>query len=760
VTTTTRAAWAWFAAVASGASVAYFAVTPAHPLAQTVIYLAVGSAAVAAMVAGVRRQRPEAAPAWYLLAAGVAAWVGGDLVWEVYRYALHVESPFPSWADAVYLGGYLLAGVGLVGVCRRRLPGRDAGILIDATIVAMAAAMASWVYLMAPYARDPGLSLLERGVSLAYPAADVVLLGIATRLLLTPGRRAPALQLLTVALVAQILADAAFGYLSLTGGYHDGHPVDAGWLAAYVLLGTLALHPSLKGAAASTPSRPAPLGRRRLAVLAAASLMAPAMMAVQASRGDAVDVPVFATGSALMFLLVVARLAGMAAALGETAWYDQLTRLPNRAQLLDRLEAALARAEADGGCAAVLFVDLDRFKLVNDTLGHSAGDRLLVAVAERLRRCVRTDDVVARLGGDEFVVLCPRVRGVADAVRLAERIEAVLAEPVVVNGALFFISASIGIALAQPPSEGPEALLRDADTAMYRAKQRGRSRYEVFDQAVRDATLARVSLERDLHRALTNGELEVHYQPVVCVATGRPVAVEALVRWAHPERGLLLPSEFLPVADECGLAVPLGEAVLATATRQAAAWQAALAPGTELSLSVNVSPRQLAHPEFPAHVAAAVASSGIAPGTLWLEVTEEALFDDVADAQARLRRLAAAGVRACLDDFGAGYSSLRYLRSLPVEAVKLDGSFAAGLGRDATDEAIVAAVLQMAAAVRLSVVVEGVETPAQLAVLRRLGAPMAQGRLFAHPMPAAAATDWLASHLPFARPARAVTARR
>lgn len=500
----TRAAWAGFFATGTAVSAAYFAATPRYPLVQTVVYLAVGTGALVAMAAGIARQRPEAARAWWLLTAGVAAWVGGDLAWEIYRYLLHVETPFPSWADAFYLGGYAFAWAGLAGICRRRLPRRDIGILIDATIVAVAAAMVSWVYLMAPSANDPSLSVFERAVSLAYPAADVILLGVATRLVLTPGRRPVALQLLIAALVALIAADASFGYLSLTGAYRDGHPVDAGWLAAYVLLGTLALHPSLREAAAPTPVRPPQLGRRRLAVLAAASLMAPAMMGVQAARGDAVDVPVFAGGSAVLFLLVVARLAGMATALGETAWYDQLTRLPNRAQLLHRLESALARSAADGERSAVLFVDLDRFKVVNDTLGHTAGDELLVAVAERLRRCVRGDDVVGRLGGDEFVVLCPRVRGIADAVRLAQRVEAALAEPVVVKGAPLLTSASIGVALADPGGD-PEAALRDADTAMYRAKQRGRSRVEVFDAETE--TLTRASVDQDLRRTLRHSPL-------------------------------------------------------------------------------------------------------------------------------------------------------------------------------------------------------------------------------------------------------------
>jgi EAL domain-containing protein (putative c-di-GMP-specific phosphodiesterase class I) len=287
---------------------------------------------------------------------------------------------------------------------------------------------------------------------------------------------------------------------------------------------------------------------------------------------------------------------------------------------------------------------------------------------------------------------------------------------------------------------------------MYRAKQRGRSRYEVFDGSARAETLARVAIERDLHRAVDAGELEVHFQPVVCVGTGRPVGMEALVRWVHPDRGTLEPGTFLAVAEETGLVVPIGRAVLETATRQAATWQARLDP--ELHVSVNVSARQLAHPDFVETVVEAVRSSGIAPGTLWLEITEEVLLEDLARTRDVLRELAELNVRACIDDFGAGYSSLRYLRSLPARLVKIDRSFAAGLGHRRPDEAIVAAVVQMAEALDVKVVLEGVESPAQLAAARRLGVPLAQGHLFARPMPPPAATAYLAARLgPPATPA-------
>jgi diguanylate cyclase (GGDEF)-like protein/PAS domain S-box-containing protein len=419
--------------------------------------------------------------------------------------------------------------------------------------------------------------------------------------------------------------------------------------------------------------------------------------------------------------------------LAHQATHDPLTGLPNRTLLLDRLEMALARARRHHRRIAVLFLDLDHFKVVNDSLGHGLGDRLLVAIAGRLRATLRPDDTVARFGGDEFVVLCEDLAGRADAVAVAERLLAELAGPFTVDGAEVFVGASVGIAFPDHPDADPETLIRDADAAMYQAKDRGRGRWVVFDNAMRASAVDRLDIGNALRRALERRELRVHYQPVVDLGAGRVAGVEALVRWEHPERGLLLPGEFIAVAEETGLIVPIGAWVLDQACRQIQRWHADRPGRPPLRVAVNLSGRQLGHPGLVEDVSAALADTGIDPALVELEITESVLMDDVETSEETLRRLKALGVRIVVDDFGTGYSSLSYLRRFPVDQLKVDRSFVAGLGTDPGDSAIVAAIVTLAHTLGLTAVAEGVETAAQLAELRRLGCARAQGYLFARP---------------------------
>jgi len=416
--------------------------------------------------------------------------------------------------------------------------------------------------------------------------------------------------------------------------------------------------------------------------------------------------------------------------LAHQALHDPLTGLPNRALFLDRLEHALARARRSGACLAVYFCDVDDFKDVNDSLGHDAGDELLVALPPRLRGALRAADTVARFGGDEFVILCEELDSESEATRIAERIAAAFGLPFELDGRAHHLSVSVGVVFARGGTASASEVLRDADAAMYRAKGGGKGRFELFDAQMRASLVARLQTESDLRRALEAGELRLLYQPVLSLRSGAFVGAEALVRWQHPQRGLLPPAAFVAVAEDCGLIAPLGAWVLREACRQAAAWDAGR------SVSLNLSPRQLSHSDVPRLLADALEQTGVDPARIELEITENVLMEQSAGALATLRRLRQMGVRLVLDDFGTGWSSLGYLKRFPIDGLKIDREFVGGLAEEPQDAAIVAAVLSMADALGLSVVAEGVETEAQLAWLRERRCAFAQGYLLGRPMAA------------------------
>ncbi len=421
--------------------------------------------------------------------------------------------------------------------------------------------------------------------------------------------------------------------------------------------------------------------------------------------------------------------------LAHEAAHDPMTGLPNRVRFLDRLLLALQAADREQRRVAVLFVDLDQFKLINDGLGHASGDQLLSTIADRLRRALRPGDVVARFGGDEFTVLCCDVAGENAALDLASRLAAAIAEPVPLGAGEVFITASIGIALSGAAGDTPETLLRDADTAMYRAKADGRSQTCVFREDNRAFAVAQLRTGNDLHRALERNEFEVHYQPIMELREDRLVGFEALLRWQHPTRGLLGPDQFIALAEDTGLIVSIGAWVLETACAQTVRWQAEATGGTEpLFINVNLSPRQLADPTLPGTIADILARTGIPGSSICLEITENTLMhhtDSVVDAMQAVR---GQGIHFSIDDFGTGYSSLAYLRRFPVESLKIDRSFVDGLGNEAGDTSIVQAVVNLAHTLGLAAVAEGVETAQQLQVLRTLGCDLAQGYLLGKPV--------------------------
>ena len=422
--------------------------------------------------------------------------------------------------------------------------------------------------------------------------------------------------------------------------------------------------------------------------------------------------------------------------LAHQSMHDPLTGLPNRLLFLDRLTLAIARGRRTQARVAVLFLDLDRFKNVNDSLGHDAGDELLVSVARRLESVLRPGDTVARFGGDEFTILCEDLLddpARSRAIEIGRRLVEAMGQPFVVRDAETYVGVSVGIALATSGDETADELLRDADAAMYHAKDGGRGRVAVFDDTIRERALARHSTENALHRAIERGELRLFFQPIVRLEDARCIGAEALVRWQHPERGLVPPSEFVPLAEETGLIVPLGAWVLENAASQIARWQL---EHEHFAVAVNLSARQLAQPDLTDHVADVISRNGVRPENLTFEITESVLMDD-ADAVMRvIEQLREIGVRFAIDDFGTGYSSLGYLKQFSVDTVKIDRAFVDGLGSDPGDHAIVSAVVGLAHALGLCVVAEGVETEAQLVELVALGCDEAQGYFFAPPQPA------------------------
>ncbi|MDP9333731.1 MAG: EAL domain-containing protein, partial [Actinomycetota bacterium] len=428
------------------------------------------------------------------------------------------------------------------------------------------------------------------------------------------------------------------------------------------------------------------------------------------------------------------------AQLAHQGLHDPLTGLPNRVMLTDRLEQALARVRRHDRMFGVLFVDLDRFKAVNDTLGHTVGDQLLVEAATRIQSAVRETDTVARLGGDEFVVLCEDIAGIHHATDFAERIIAALQTPFRFGADDTNVSASIGIALSTDGSETADAILANADIAMYRAKDNGRSRYELFDETMQQWITTQAALETALRQSLPRHELRLFCQPFIAADTGMIRGFEALVRWQRPGFGLVAPDEFIPIAEETGLIVEIGRWVLEQACQHAAGW-ARRWPDKRLGISVNLSTRQLLNGDIVDVVTDTLARTGLDPTMLTLELTESTLIDDAVSAQALLRELRDLGVNLALDDFGTGYSSLTYLRAFPINILKIDKSFVRTIGTEEQDTAIVAAVVALAKNLGLSVVAEGVETREQHTALLQLQCPFMQGYLFSRPRPIAEAAD-------------------
>jgi diguanylate cyclase (GGDEF)-like protein/PAS domain S-box-containing protein len=444
------------------------------------------------------------------------------------------------------------------------------------------------------------------------------------------------------------------------------------------------------------------------------------------------------------------RMAGSQTDITEGKVADALTGLPNRILFIDRLASSIEQARRHGEYMfAVLFLDLDRFKLINDSLGHVMGDELLVAIARRLESCLRSSDTVARLqtehtiarlGGDEFTVLLKDIGDVSDALRVAERVQGALSKAFTLNGQEVFTTASIGITTSATHYQTPEAVLRDADTAMYRAKSRGGARSEVFDREMRDRAIARLQLETDLRRAVEREEFRLYYQPIVSLASRQITGFEALIRWQHPERGLILPEEFIRVAEETTVIVPLGWWVVREACRQMRQWQLQRDAPPVLTICVNLSPKQFTQADLTEGVTRILSETGLPSSCLALEITEGTIMESTDCASAVLAELKQLGVQLAIDDFGTGYSSLSYVHRFPIDSLKIDRSFVSEMSSQGEPSEIVRAIVNLAHNLGLDVIAEGVETRSQLDHLARLGCDYGQGYLFSPPVSADAAS--------------------
>jgi diguanylate cyclase len=692
--------------------------------------------------------------AWGFVSLGVAGWVVGSILWMYYELVAHT-SPFPSLADCGYLLFPIAVCIGLAVYPIGHSGHSRSRVVLDGLLVVAAVFQISWVTVLRGVYDAGGTSRFSFGLALSYPAGDLVVITVAV-LVVAQSRTAQrrALTLLTTGVVLMALSDSAFVYLTAHHAYRGGTVVDVGWLMGLLVIGVAALmtfrEPSPDAGPVRVPSKAA-LSLPYVPIAAAIAVCTPTVMRTPGMGALFVSTALLVVTAMARQFLVVSENRGLLEVVADQAMRDPLTGLANRALFNDRLMHAMQLHQRESQPVAVLCLDLDDFKLVNDNLGHPAGDALLVLVAERILGCVRTGDTVARLGGDEFAVL---MEGKAEHSRLvAHRVMAAFDEMFLIDGHDLLLRPSVGLAVAAAADteSSADALLKQADVAMYSAKRSRTRGVHTFDPEMHlvdpaEHGLAGRSMAAagrngavtvrtlgQLRQAIDHAQLSLMYQPKFGLHDGTLVGVEALVRWPHPERGLLGPDQFLPLVREYGLMRSVTELVIGLALDDAAEWQSS---GFRVPIAVNMFAPSLCDLALPDQLLRALDERGLSPDVLTIEITEDLLLENVDRTRTVLDRLRGRGMRVAIDDFGSGYSSLGYLCELPIDEVKLDRQFIAPILADPRAAAVVRAVIELTHVLGMTTVAEGVENAATAAVLSEYGCDVAQGFHYSPPLAA------------------------
>ena len=691
------------------------------------------AAAVIAVWVGVMRRTGVSRRAWVFVGLGITCWVVGDFVWDGYAF-VGGNRPDVSVADIWYLAGYPFLAAGLFVMAKARAGSCLRDGLLDGCIFAASATIIVWQFLVVPISGTSS-SWFTSIVWSAYPLGDVLLLGALGWLAFTPGRRSAPTMLLVSALVTTFVVDVLYDVLPMVSSF-DTSRLDPFYPITYALVAAAALHRAnaelTTAGSAGVRTHPARFGLIGCGLCGAATVAVAQNHLVSSARYVYLGLALLICGLVVARFAVAIRARELAQEQLEfRSTHDDLTGAVNRVLLLDRIGHALERARRARTAVAVLYVDLDRFKSVNDTYGHDTGDELLVVTARRIGETLRPSDTLGRIGGDEFVIVCEDI-AVTDAVRIAERINVAIAEPTTLTSTALQVTASVGIAVSVDGAGTVDQLVHDADTAMYDIKRNGGHGAELYDAGVRATFQHRREVEDALRDATATGELVLHYQPVIRPRDASVASFEALLRWQRVDDTLLAPSEFISIAEETGAIVPIGAWVIETACQKLAAWRLDGIDGP--SISINVSALQFRNGALLHDLKRGLSRTGADPTRLILEITESVLVRDNDQVIEQLEKARRLGVRVVIDDFGTGYSGLSYLHHLPVDIIKIDRSLTAEIGTDPAASIVVAALIDLAHALGFQVVAEGAETGEQVERLHALDCDQIQGFYYARPV--------------------------